>query len=215
MVLVLDDLHDVTDTTVLGLLDHLLERIPARLRLMIATRYDPPLSLPRLRVRRQVAEFHLDELRFTASEAELLFNTVLGLDVTAAQLALLIERTEGWAAGISLLANSLEWIGSATDRAAFLDHVHRTNRVVFEFLAEEVLNRQDPFVRMFCWKRRCCRISPRHSVARSLGEPIARPSSTRCTGVICSSSLWTTTSHQPPTSTRIWTKPLISLIGRR
>jgi LuxR family transcriptional regulator, maltose regulon positive regulatory protein len=149
VVLVLDDLHYVTDSTALALLDQLLERMPARLRLIVATRHDPPLSLPRLRVRRQVAEFHLDELRFTASEAETLLNTALLLDVSAPQLTHLMERTEGWAAGISLLASSLEQISSVADRAAFLDHVQRTDRAIFEFLAEEVLNRQDPFVRMF------------------------------------------------------------------
>jgi LuxR family maltose regulon positive regulatory protein len=149
IVLVLDDLHYVTDSTVLSLLDQLLERLPRQLRLIIATRHDPPLSLPRLRVRRQVAELHLDELRFTALEAEALLNIALQLDVSAAQLAHLMERTEGWAAGISLLASSLEQIGSTTGRSAFIDHVHRTDRAIFEFLAEEVLNRQDPFMRMF------------------------------------------------------------------
>jgi LuxR family transcriptional regulator, maltose regulon positive regulatory protein len=147
--LILDDLHWISDPAIFALLDQLIERIPPQLRLIVATRHDPPLSLARLRVRRQIAELHLGDLRFTADETASWLNIALQLEVPAAQIAPLVERTEGWAAGISLLASSLEHISAPADRVAFLDHVHRTDRTIFEFLAEEVLNRQDPFVRMF------------------------------------------------------------------
>jgi LuxR family transcriptional regulator, maltose regulon positive regulatory protein len=62
-VLILDDLHWVSDPAVFAVLDQLIERLPPRLRLLVATRHDPPLSLARLRVRRQLAELHLDDLR--------------------------------------------------------------------------------------------------------------------------------------------------------
>jgi LuxR family maltose regulon positive regulatory protein len=148
-VLILDDLHWISDPAIFAALDQLIERIPPQLRLIAATRHDPPLSLARLRVRRQLAELHLSDLRFTADETATWLNTALQLDVPVAQIAPLVERTEGWAAGISLLASSLEQIRTPADRAAFLAHVRRTDRTIFEFLAEEVLNRQDPFVRMF------------------------------------------------------------------
>jgi LuxR family transcriptional regulator, maltose regulon positive regulatory protein len=148
-VLILDDLHWISDPAIFAVLDQFIERMPPQLRLIAATRHDPPLGLARLRVRRQLAELHLSDLRFTADETAKWLNTALQLDVPVAQIAPLVERTEGWAAGISLLASSLEQIGSPADRAAFLEHVRRTDRTIFEFLAEEVLNRQDPFVRMF------------------------------------------------------------------
>lgn len=149
VVLVLDDLHWVSTPAIFTLLDQLLDHMPVRLRLVIATRYDPPLNLARLRVRRQLAELRLADLRFTTTEATELLNDTLGLTIAPAQLDQLVGRTEGWAAGVSLLANSLEQIGSLTERTAFLAYVQRTDRAIFEFLAEEVLNRQDPFVRMF------------------------------------------------------------------
>jgi LuxR family transcriptional regulator, maltose regulon positive regulatory protein len=148
-VLILDDLHWISDPAIFAALDQFIERMPPQLRLIAATRHDPPLGLARLRVRRQLAELHLSDLRFTADETAKWLNSALQLDVPVAQIASLVDRTEGWAAGISLLASSLEQIRSPADRAAFLDHVRRTDRTLFEFLAEEVLNRQDPFVRMF------------------------------------------------------------------
>jgi LuxR family maltose regulon positive regulatory protein len=148
-VLVLDDLHWVADQAIFAALDQLIERMPAQLRVVIATRHDPPISLARLRVRRQVAEIHLGDLRFSADEAASWLNSALQLDIPAAQIAPLVERTGGWAAGISLVASSLEQIRTAADRAAFLDYISRSDRAIFEFLAEEVLNRQDPFARMF------------------------------------------------------------------
>ena len=149
VVLVLDDLHWVSAPAVFALLDELLDHMPARLRLLFATRHDPPLNLARLRVRRQLAELRLHDLRFTGGEADALLNATLGLGVAPAQLDQLLHRTEGWAAGVSLLASSLEQIATPGERAAFLAHVQRTDRAIFEFLAEEVLNRQNPFVRMF------------------------------------------------------------------
>jgi LuxR family maltose regulon positive regulatory protein len=143
-VLVLDDLHLINDPAIFTLLDQLIERMPQQLRLIAATRHDPPLSLARMRVRRWISELHLHELRFTPGEATAWLNTALRLDLPASQISALVERTEGWAAGISLLASSLEHIDSPAERIAFLEHVHRTDRAIFAFLAEEVLNRQDP-----------------------------------------------------------------------
>jgi len=148
-VLILDDLHWISDPAIFAALDQLIERIPPQLRLIAATRHDPPLALARLRVRRQLAELHLSDLRFTIDETARWLNIALQLDVPAEQIASLVERTEGWAAGISLLANSLERMRTPADRAVFFEHLHHTDRTIFEFLAEEVLNRQDPFVRMF------------------------------------------------------------------
>jgi LuxR family maltose regulon positive regulatory protein len=148
-VLVLDDLHVLDDAAIYAALEYLIERIPPQMRLVILSRHDPPLGLARLRARRQVRELRLDDLRFTVDETERLLNDALRLDLSADSLRLLHARTEGWAAGISLLAGSLDRLPSAGDRQAFLEHLDGTSRDVFDFLAEEVLGRQDPFVRMF------------------------------------------------------------------
>lgn|GEM_PF-599420 len=149
LVLVLDDLHTVSNPAGNAALMYLLDHCPPMLHLVVATRHDPPLALARLRARRQVADLRLDALRFTLDETDQFLNATLGMDLTDDLLALLHARTEGWAAGLALLASSLEHTARAHDRATFLAHLAGTERTVFDFLAEEVLERQDPFVRMF------------------------------------------------------------------
>jgi LuxR family maltose regulon positive regulatory protein len=148
-VLVLDDLHVLTAPPIFAFLDQLIERMPAQMRVVVATRYEPPLALGRLRARRQIAELHLDDLRFTPEETERLLNGTLRLGLSPAHIQLLHARTDGWIAGIGILAGSLDQLASAADRGAFLARVERAGRYVFDFLADEVLGRQDPFVRMF------------------------------------------------------------------
>lgn len=149
LILALDDLHHITAPALFAALDALLERPPAQLRLLVATRADPPLSLARLRARRQVFELRLDDLRFTEGETAELLRTLCRLALPAEQLDRLYRRTEGWAAGLSMLASSLDRIAASADRELFLAHLQRTDRYIFEFLAEEVLSRQDPAVRAF------------------------------------------------------------------
>ncbi len=147
-VLVLDDLHQITEAAIYASLDHLLERLPPQMHLAIATRRDPPLALARLRARGQLAELRLPDLRFDLAEAALFLNEKLGLDLSPADLTALQARTEGWAAGLRLLAASLDRI-PPEKRASFIAHVAQVDRYVFDFLAEEVLSRQEPKVRDF------------------------------------------------------------------
>ncbi len=146
---VLDDLHLITEPAVYLALDYLLERAPPTVRLVIGARRDPPLALARLRARGQLAELRTADLRFTAAEARQFLNDRLNLGLAADDLAALYERTEGWPAGLRLLAGSLERIPSPAGRSAFIRDLARTDRYVFDFLAEEVLDRQEPAVRSF------------------------------------------------------------------
>lgn len=147
--LILDDLHLITDPSIYSTLDYLLERIPAQMRLIVATRQDPPLSLARLRARGQLAELRVADLRFTTYEAGLFLNEKQRLDLSVDDLDTLQSRAEGWAAGLRLLAGSLDHIPSASERAAFIRDLALTDRCVFDFLADEVLKRQDPETRAF------------------------------------------------------------------
>ena len=149
IVLVLDDLHVVTEPAVYTTLDFLLERLPAQVTIAIGTRHDPPLALTRLRTRRELVELRLRDLRFTADEMSALLNQQHGFQLSTADLATLYSRTEGWAAGLALLTTSLEQTGSDAERRTFLAQLAHTDRFLFDYLADEVLNRQDPFVRMF------------------------------------------------------------------
>lgn len=148
-VVVLDDLHVVTDPAILSALDYLLERMPAQMHLIIATRHDPPLSLARLRAHRRMTEIRLADLRFTVDEVADFLNDSLGLDLTTDQLAALQLHTEGWAAGLSLAVSSLGAAEHHVDRDAFIQQVAESDQYIFEFLAQEVLTSQDDEARHF------------------------------------------------------------------
>ena len=85
-----------------------IERMPANLRLVMATRSDPPLPLARYRAGGHLLEVRADDLRFAEGEASRMLNDVLGLGLSKEDIELLCQRTEGWAAGLYLAALSLE-----------------------------------------------------------------------------------------------------------
>lgn len=99
LILVLDDLHTIQEPLIFQGLDYLLKHSPPTFHLVIATRYDPPLALARLRARGHLAEFRLSDLRFNPQESASLLNKHLHLELNAADLEYLQARTEGWAAG--------------------------------------------------------------------------------------------------------------------
>lgn len=147
--LVLDDLHVLTAPACLAAMTELIEQLPQQLTLIVAARQDPPLPLSRWRARRELAEVRLDDLRFSDDETAALLNNILGLGLSSAEISALGRRTEGWAAGLSLFAASLERITTPLERERFFARLTSTDHTLFDYLAEEVLNRQDPFVRMF------------------------------------------------------------------
>ncbi len=146
LILVLDDYHLITSSAIHQSLDYLLEHLPEPLRLVIATREDPPLALPRLRARGQLAEIRAAELRFSAGEAAAFLNERLALALSGEEVALLVERTEGWVSGLRLAALSLR---QADDRHAFIRDFSASHRFVADYLMDEVLSRLDPQLQRF------------------------------------------------------------------
>ena len=127
----------------------MLEHRPPGLRLVLASRSDPPLALARLRGRGQLAELRAAELRFTADEAAALLRQVAagpGAALPDTAVAALAARTEGWAAGLQLAALSLR---GQPDAAGFVAAFTGSHRFVLDFLAEEVLEHQSEQVRTF------------------------------------------------------------------
>ncbi len=104
-VLVLDDYHVIDSKPVDNALTFIVEHLPPQLHLVIATREDPPLPLARLRVRGQLTELRAADLRFTPAEAAEFLNRVMGLNLSAEDVAALETRTEGWIAGTSISHN--------------------------------------------------------------------------------------------------------------
>jgi LuxR family maltose regulon positive regulatory protein len=139
VVLVLDDYHLIQAPPIHDSLTLLLERLPPQLRLVLASRADPPLPLARLRARGQLAELRAADLRFTTEETAALLGEVTGLELPAASLAALAARTEGWVAGLQLAGLSLQ---HHPDPAGFVTTFSGSHRYVLDYLTEEVLAQQ-------------------------------------------------------------------------
>jgi LuxR family maltose regulon positive regulatory protein len=144
--LVLDDYHVIEAWAVDDALTFLIEHLPPRMRLVVATREDPNLPLARLRARGQLAELRAADLRFTPSEAAEFLNQTMGLELPAEDIALLETRTEGWIAGLQLAALSMR---GRSDTAGFIESFTGSHRFVLDYLVEEVLERQPKRVRSF------------------------------------------------------------------
>ena len=154
VVLVLDDLHRITEPAAFAALDRLLERMPPVLHIVMVTRHDPPLALARLRARAELAEMRFSDLRFTMEEAGALLSAQTAADPNGAPLSgdditLGWERTEGWAAGLRLLATALAGRPGSEERAALFTGRSQADRYMFDFLAEEVLAAETAEVQEF------------------------------------------------------------------
>jgi LuxR family maltose regulon positive regulatory protein len=145
-VLVLDDYHVVDAEAVDHVLTFLLEHVPPKMHLVIATREDPQLPLARLRALGQLTELRAADLRFTSSEAAAFLEGVMGLSISAEEIAALETRTEGWIAGLQLAALSMQ---GRDDVPTFIRAFAGDNRYVLDYLVEEVLGRQPERVRTF------------------------------------------------------------------
>jgi ATP/maltotriose-dependent transcriptional regulator MalT/class 3 adenylate cyclase len=145
-VLVLDDYHLIDAPAIHAALTFLLEYLPPRLHLVLASRAAPPLPLPRLRARGELTELRAADLRFTPEEAASFLTEVMGLPLTPEEVAALETRTEGWIAGLQLAALSMR---DRRDLAGFISAFKGSQRFVGEYLAEEVFARQPAHIQAF------------------------------------------------------------------
>ena len=141
--LVIDDLHELHSDRTLRQLELLVMRAPSQLRFVFASRRDPQLGLHRLRLDGELTEIRAADLRFTREESRDLLDAA-GVRLSEKALALLHERTEGWAAGLRLAALSLT---GHPDPELFAAGFSGSERTVAEYLLAEVLGRQPKQVR--------------------------------------------------------------------
>ena len=135
-ILVLDDLHHVEAPAAHELLAFMIEAAPPNLHVVITTRVDPPMPLPRFRARGQLVEIRAPQLRFSVDEVRAFFEDAMGLPLPTGVLEKLETRTEGWAAGLQMAALSLR---GRDDVEAFIDNFAGSHRFVLDYLMEEVL----------------------------------------------------------------------------
>ena len=145
-ILVLDDYHLVEAIPVDQALAFLLDHLPPQMHLVIATREDPHLPLARLRGRGQMTELRAADLRFTPAEAADFLNQVMGLNLSAEDIAALEARTEGWIAGLQLAAISMR---GHQDTSSFIESFTGSHHFVLDYLMEEVLGQQSESVQTF------------------------------------------------------------------
>jgi LuxR family maltose regulon positive regulatory protein len=141
--LVIDDVHGLDSDEALRQLELLVMRGPPELRFVLATRHDVRLGLHRLRLEGELTELRAPDLRFTLEEARELLRGA-GVELAEPTLALLHERTEGWAAGLRLAALSL---ARHPHPERFAEQFSGSERTVAEYLLAEVLERQSEEVR--------------------------------------------------------------------
>ena len=143
--LVLDDLHLLTERTVLDGLEYVLRNSGRGLRLVAASRMDPLLALHRYRLSGQLTEIRASDLIFTSLEARLLI-AQHGIMLSAESLDCLVRRAEGWAAGMRLAAISM---AGHPDPEQFIKEFDAEDSAVTGYLVQEVLNAQPAHVREF------------------------------------------------------------------
>lgn len=141
--LVIDDLHELGSEEGIRQLELFILRAPATVRLMLLTRHDLRIGLHRVRLAGDLTEIRAADLRFAPAEARILFQSA-GVELTDLALDQLVDRTEGWAAGLRLAALSLR---GHVDPSGFAAEFSGTERTVNEYLLAEVLERQPDDVR--------------------------------------------------------------------
>ena len=144
LVLVLDDFHLIDDATVLSGVASLIRHAPGQLRLVLVTRADPTLPLHRLRVTHELAEVRSRDLAFDVGDAASML-AAAGVPVEQAGARLLVERTEGWPAGLRLAALHLSRPDTPNDPAGFAGD----DKALTEYLLGEVLSSLPEDLRRF------------------------------------------------------------------
>jgi LuxR family maltose regulon positive regulatory protein len=144
--LVLDDFHVMETPAIHQAVSFLLVHLPPQMHLVIATRSDPIIPLSRLRGRGQINELRVDDLRFRNEEAGVFIYQVIGIDISADQIATLNTRTEGWIAGLQMAAISMR---DEDDIPGFISSFAGDHRYIVDYLVDEVLTQCSQTTRDF------------------------------------------------------------------
>lgn len=151
VILVLDDFHFIHSPQVNDLVKFLLEHQPPNFHLVIITREDPCLPLPRIRVQGKITEIRMEDLCFARDETADFLTRVMGLKLNNEAIDIINSRTEGWIAGLQLAGLSLNG-SEEKDIGEFIRIFSDTHRYVIDYLVEEVIGRQTEEVRDFLYK---------------------------------------------------------------
>ena len=150
IVIILDDFSQLTNPVCHESIDEFVDGLPSMTQLVISTRSDPPLpSLQRSRLRSEMLEIRVPDLRFTIEEAGSLFKQTAGIELPLRDVQRIVDRTEGWPAGLYLAALSLQ---DRADVEAFIHDFAGDSRHVADYLTTEILSRLPERMRRFLVK---------------------------------------------------------------
>lgn len=147
--LVLDDYHAIELQEIHQSLAYLLEHLPPNFHIVMTSRVDPPLALARLRSRGEIVELRNADLRFNVEEVGTFLRDVTGLNLTVEDILQLETRTEGWIAGLQLAGLSMKGFRREEELRPFINAFTGSHRHIVDYLAEEVLHRQEKDVLNF------------------------------------------------------------------
>ena len=139
LTVVLDDLQVIRHRECTEQLDHLISRLPDQVHLVLISRSDPLLRLGRLRVEGRLTEIRSADLAFAPDEVAAVLRAE-DVELSDTTLRELVRQTEGWPAAVYLAALSL---AGRSDADAFVRRLSGSNRLIADYLSEEVLSRLD------------------------------------------------------------------------
>jgi LuxR family maltose regulon positive regulatory protein len=147
--IVLDDFHRIVDPIAVNAVCHLVDHQPPQLHILIASRSELPTSCSRMRVRGELIQLGIEDLRFNSAETSAFMRSRLGRRISGEDIAILENRTEGWIAGLQMAVISMQAEG---DVRAYVAGFSGADRLVTDYLLDEVLSRQRPELQDFMLK---------------------------------------------------------------
>ncbi len=130
-ILAVDNYHLLTNPLLQSALTFFIEHLPATCHLLLGTRTQPDFPLPRMQARGQMIEIGLPDLLFTKSEIERFLHPHGGTPPTQAAAQSIYKITEGWIAGVNLLA------------------AERSELALHEYLEREIMENESDDIRLF------------------------------------------------------------------
>lgn len=147
--LILDDFHEISNDAIYEYLMCFIRSMPDNMHLIISSREIPPLSLSRLRISNQLVEIKAGDLLFNFAESEVFLCRIMNLRITSEDVARLIQKTEGWIAGLQIAALSMK---DRRNPSQFIDGFDGNHHDMLDYLTEEILNQQSAPIKEFLLK---------------------------------------------------------------
>ena len=139
VVIVLDDLHRLSNANLVSDIGQLADRMPPNVHLVLSTRTDLPIAWSRHRLAQEIIEIRQSDLALDAVDSAELLERITGRRLDPDCVATLVARTEGWAAGLQLAGMTLR---TYHDHSEFIAQFSGNDRLIADYLSEEVLSAQ-------------------------------------------------------------------------